>query len=143
MEAVISISMLTAVPYPWQLIVHDDMEIVSPYPLLFPVVSYTDIEFEVNCVPTPDELCVQEWKVGFVVDKICDVESVYDIKLHAENSLTAEVAFVIYSFRVSQAAVCGILIQEVPLTGELYFVDETYTERWPRDVFQINTYAYM
>ena len=77
MHADISVDMLTALNRPWKLIGgHPDFWVESPFPETFPVVSYEPLVILEDCDAAGDpNLCIQEWRVEFIVDKICDVES--------------------------------------------------------------------
>merc|ERR1719242_1912456 len=58
--------------------------------------------------------------------KVCDVLSVYTFIMKAENvnDKTAEPVTARYDVTLAQAAVCGIVIEKVPLTGDILIVNE-------------------
>jgi len=78
-----------------------------------------------------DDHCVQGWTMTFLVDKVCDTESVYTAKLFATigngASGSGETAIIDYQLTIAQAAVCGVVIETDPLSGTIDRADANYT----------------
>ena len=79
------------------------------------------------------------------VDKICDVVSTYDLVLTGENTLPPNQRVQLkYTINIAQKAVCGIVIQEVPVEGELFFVnDTTFEHRYEPVYFALGQTAHL
>merc|ERR1712037_270877 len=120
MKADIEFTAITAVVKPYRFAWHPQFQVRGSE--LFPVIEdswqFTVLsECETQQHPT---LCIQRWEVRMTVDKICDVVSSYDLDLYVKDDLADDYIDtpVLYTVNIAQAAVCGIVIQEVPLTGE-------------------------
>merc|ERR1712157_162372 len=94
MQAEISFTGLTAIIFPWKLVVDPSFDVISE----FPVNSGSTFVITEDCDPVFGELCKQRWDVFMTVNKVCDVVSSYDIVLtgeHIGNGLRSQLLYTI------------------------------------------------
>jgi len=120
---------ISAINWPWAFVESDKFIVVSGAD--FPV-DPDSCKFEIieDCDFDPDdedELCVQDWRTSFTVDKVCDVVSTYEAKMVAESGIAEGMfGFLWYEVALAQAAVCGAVIEDVPIDGKIEITDSTF-----------------
>jgi len=139
-QAVITINGITNVRWPWKLIDHENFTVLSTPE--FPVSSNSPLAISKDCNKVNNQGCTQEWSVTFTVNKICDTVSKYDLLLWADNWDSDTIGSAIWSVSVAQASVCGMVIQDAPLTGTIMLVDSHYRREVTSSSFPLDTTVY-
>jgi len=116
--SVISIEGMTAVNYPWQLIAGDQILDGNDG-----VVS-GNIEILEDCTPTLGQECVQRFRINMVVRTICNELSEYDISFPGRHSISGETMSISLEMVIAQNALCGVVIEDAPVSGDIEKVDE-------------------
>jgi len=93
-------------------------------------------------IENEDGMCHQTWDLFFTVDKVCEVDSIYTVYFYMSNYFTNKTLIFPYEVRLSQAAVCGIMVEGAPLDGSLAIVDETYKEEQESSFKEVGDYVY-
>jgi len=149
MQAAVDLRGIVQLRFPWQLIDQAEMK-VEPADEDFVVCADTacsangtaSMEAKDECTkyqPSGDpkpyaqgDSCTQNWRVQMTVLKVCDVLSVYTFHFKAKrvNVPIADQEYVTarYTVTLAQAAVCGIVIEKVPLTGDIMIIHEDGTQ---------------
>jgi hypothetical protein len=115
--SLISIEGMLAVNYPWKVIPGDNIlegnaDVISG-----------NIEILQDCEPQIGQECVQRFRINMSVKTICNKLSVYDVLFPGMNVVTQSTMEVSLEMSIAQSALCGVVIEDAPVTGDIEQVD--------------------
>jgi len=91
--------------------------------------------------------CTQRWNLKFLSEKICDKITSYNMDWYGEQvygEYAGTTGSLVYTINIAQASICGIMVDDAPLNGELVFTtDDTYTEVRHSPMYPVGTNVYL
>jgi len=142
LQADISLDGIVAIQWPWKLIDVPDMNITSPFPVEEGTSSFevtNDCPFDA----IEPQMCTQQWSVFFRVDKICDTLSVYYLGFKGLNQLSGLIVNVPYQITLAQQAICGVVLDEAPLEGELHIYNPGWETKRANNIFGMGATVFL
>jgi hypothetical protein len=141
MIAVINLNGMSAVNWPWKLITSDNFAMYSDHATQEESFTITQ-DCDVDPNDPDEEMCIQGWNLAFKSEKVCEGISKYDMDWYGEHP-DGRVESLLYTVRIAQQAICGIIMDDAPLDGTLTIqTDDTYSEISSQYMFPVGSTVY-